>query len=51
MENNWGQGEDSDERRTRWERRRTWHERALRWHGKCDRKEHYENEHADRQSR
>jgi len=46
MENNWGQ--ISDERKARWERRHTWRERPLRWRGKCNRKEQYENEHADR---
>jgi hypothetical protein len=46
MENNWGQ--ISDERKARWERRHAWRERPLRWPGKCNRKEQYENEHADR---
>jgi hypothetical protein len=45
MENNWGQ--ISDERKARWERRHTWRERPLRWRGECNRKEQYENEHAD----
>ena len=46
MENNWGQ--TFNERRTRRDRRRTWHESPLRWRGKCNRKEQYENEPADR---
>ena len=47
-QNNWGQV--SDEGKARWERRRGWRERTLRWRGKCNRKEQYEDEYADRSS-